>query len=150
MTVVNYRPEPIWNIQLSSAYDQLENEPVQTDVAIRRVTPKQVFNMEYHFRKDQLEQTTLSFVYPVTHRWTAFAKRQYSLKYNMPVQNLLGFAYESCCWGMKVLYEESSDIDFEEVDRALHFQLTFKGLSSAGKDINSQLEDGILGYQAPF
>ena len=68
----------------------------------------------------------------------------------MTYQNLFGLAYESCCWGFKALYEESSDKDFEEVDRAVYFQLTFKGLSSAGQDINSLLEDGILGYQPVF
>jgi LPS-assembly protein len=150
MTVINYRPEPSWTLQLSSVYDQLEKESTQTDIAIRRHTQTQAFNLEYHFRKDQLEQSTLSFVYPVTHNWTAFAKRQHSIKHDKPVENLIGLAYESCCWGFKVLYEESADLDFLEVDRSINFQLTFKGLSDAGKDINSILENGILGYQAPF
>ncbi len=150
MTVINYRPEPSWTIQLASVYDQLEKESTQTDIALRRHTPTSAFNLEYHFRKDQLEQSTLSFVYPVTHNWTAFAKRQYSIKHEKPVQNLAGLAYESCCWGFKVLYEESADSDFLEVDRSINVQLTFKGLSNAGKDINSILENGILGYQAPF
>jgi len=150
MTVINYRPEPSWTIQLSSVYDQLEKESAQTDIALRHHTATQAFNLEYHFRKDQLEQSTLSFVYPVRHNWTAFAKRQHSIKHDKPVQNLIGLAYESCCWGFKVLYEESADLDFLEVDRSINVQLTFKGLSNAGKDINSILEDGILGYQAPF
>ena len=150
MTVINFKPQPQWNIQLASVYDQLEKVSTQTDISIRKQSAKQVFNIEYHLRKDTLEQTTLSFVYPLNMNWTVVAKQQLSLIHNMPVQNLLGLFYESCCWGFKVLYEESSDDNFEEVDRAVYFQMTFKGLSSAGKDINSLLEDDILGYQAQF
>ena len=150
MSVVNFKPAPEWDIQLASVYDQLEKVSTQTDISIRRHTLEQILNIEYHLRKDKLEQTTLSLVYPVSMNWTVFAKRQHSLIHDVPVQNLFGLAYESCCWGFKALYEESSDKDFEEVDRAVYFQLTFKGLSSAGQDINSLLEDGILGYQPVF
>lgn len=150
MTVINYLPTPAWQIMLASVYDQQEKESEQTDIAFRRRQQNQVFNLEYHFRKDRLEQSTLSFVYPYSNQWTAFAKYQYSILNERPVQNLAGLAYESCCWGLTMLYEEESDTDFTETDRAVYFQFTFKGLSQAGNDINSLLEDGILGYQNPF
>lgn len=150
MTVINYKPAPEWDIQLASVYDQETSESQQTDFSIRHKAAKQAFNLEYHFREDSLEQSTLSFVYPVTVNWTVFAKRQQSLIHDRPVQNLLGLAYESCCWGFKLLYEESSDTAFEETDRTVFFQMTFKGLSSAGNDIDSILENGILGYQPVF
>ena len=150
MSVVNFKPAPAWDIQLASVYDQLEKISTQTDISIQRHTTGNVFNLEYHMRRDKLEQTTLSFVYPMSLNWTVFSKYQQSLLHDQPVQNLFGVAYESCCWGFKMLYEESSDKEFNEVDRAVYFQLTFKGLSSAGQDINSLLEDGILGYQPVF
>jgi LPS-assembly protein len=150
MSVVNFKPQAEWDIQLANVYDQQEKESVQTDISIRKQSVEKVFNAEYHLRDDKLEQTTFSVVYPVSVNWTVFAKLQHSLIHDKPVQDLFGVAYESCCWGFKMLYEESSDKDFEEIDRAVYFQLTFKGLSSAGKDINSLLEDGILGYQPVF
>ncbi len=150
MTLIKFKPQPEWDIQLSSAYDQQEKESKQTDISLRRQLNRQLLNLEYHFVKDQLEQSTLSFVYPHSDKWTSFFKRQYSIRQDKPVQNLLGLAYESCCWGLNILYEESSDSYFNETDRAVYFQLTFKGLSKAGKDIDSILEDGILGYQPNF
>lgn len=150
MSLINYRPSTAWQIQLASVYDQQEKESKQTDISFRRHLQKQVFNLEYHLRKDSLEQSTLSFVYPYSNQWTAFAKYQYSIRNERPVQNLAGVAYESCCWAFSLLYEEDSDADFTETDRAVYFQFTFKGLSQAGKDINSILEDGILGYQSAF
>lgn len=150
MTVINIRPEPSWNIQLASVYDQSEKESKQTDVAIRHHSDKKVFNLEYHLRHNELEQSTVSVVYPVSVNWSAFAKQQHSIKHDKPVQNLFGLAYESCCWGFKILYDEYSDDAFKQVDRSIYFQLTLKGLSSAGRDINAVLEDGILGYQPVF
>ena len=150
ITTLTYQPDPLWDLQLTSVYDQEARESAQTDVSVRRHAAASAFNLEYRFRRNSLEQSTLSFVYPVTNNWTAFAKRQHSILEDKPVQNLLGFAYESCCWGVKLLFEESSDKDFAETDRSVYFQLTLKGLSSAGKDINSLLEDGILGYQSKF
>jgi len=150
ISTFKYIPRPHWDIQLTSVYDQVAKESAQTDISLRRHAQLQAFNLEYHFRRDKLEQTTLSFVYPLSTRWTGFAKRQHSIREDKPVQNLFGLAYESCCWGFKMLYEESSDNNFEETDRTVFFQLTLKGLSSAGKDIDSLLENGILGYQPAF
>ncbi len=62
------------------------------------------------------------------------------------MQNLVGLSYEGCCWGVQLLYEKESDKNFEELDQRVYLQFTFKGLTSAGKDIDAILEDGILGY----
>ncbi len=150
MSALTFKPRSDWKIQLSNVYDQLEKESVQTDISVRQFTNSQVFNVEYHMRNSNLEQTTFSAVYPVSVNWSVFAKRQHSLIHDMPVQHLFGLAYESCCWGFKALYEESSDKDFDEIDRAVYFKLTFKGLSDTGQDIDALLQDGIAGYQPVF
>ncbi len=146
MSKLSYRPTTEWSIQLASAYDQQQKESQQTDIALRRRAGEQIFNLEYHFRKDSLEQSTFSMVYPVSSRWTSYLKRQYSIRKERPVQNLLGLAYDSCCWKFDLLYEEYADEALTKTDRGVYFQFTFKGLSSAGKDIGTILEDGILGY----
>jgi LPS-assembly protein len=150
MTLISAKPHPLWTIQLASVYDQQVGAAIQNDFSIRHRDGDRVFNAEYHFRKDKLEQSTVSLVYPLSSRWNVFAKRQYSQLHDLPVQNLFGLAYESCCWGFKLLYEDSTDKDFENRDQTIWFQLSLKGLSSAGKDINSLLENAILGYQPLF
>ncbi len=146
MTNLSYKPSPEWSLQLNSAYDQQLNEYPLYDVSLRRRAANQVFNLEYHFRKDSLEQSTLSMVYPVTHRWTSYIKHQYSYLKHRPVHNLFGLEYDSCCWRVNLMYEDSSDEALTETDHSVYFQFTFKGLSNAGKDISAILEDGILGY----
>ena len=150
MGLLSAQPHPDWKLQLASVYDQQIREAVQNDLSLRYRHGERVFNAEYHFRKDKLEQSTVSLVYPVSSRWNVFAKRQFSELHDLPVQNLFGLAYESCCWGFKLLYEDSTDKNFENRDQTVWFQLSLKGLSSAGKDINSLLENAILGYQPLF
>ncbi len=150
MALISAQPGSSWNLQLSSVFDQQARQAIQNDFTMRFRNQGRVMNLEYHFRRDKLEQSNISLVYPLSPQWGLFAKRQYSIKNQLPVQNLFGLAFESCCWGFKVLYEDSTDDNFENRDQTLYLQLTLKGLSSAGKDINSQLENAILGYQPVF
>lgn len=149
-TQINLSPWSGLTFSASNIYDETVKESIQNDIALRHRQGAQVFNLEYHSKNDSLEQSTLSFVYPINNQWVGFGKRQYSLLHEKPVQNLVGLAYESCCWGIKILYEKASDNDFENTDSAIYVEFVFKGLSSAGKDIDSILEDGILGYQSDF
>ena len=145
-----WRPTRTWQIQLGGVYDQHEKNTEQTDIAFRRRHNGHVFNLEYHMREDTLEQSTVSLVYPHSEHWSLFLKQQHSIQEDKPVQNLAGVTYDSCCWRLDLLYEEDSDINFSDTDRSVYLQLTFKGLGSAGNDINALLEDDILGYQSPY
>lgn len=109
-------------------------------------------NLGYYFDEDELEQALLSLVYPVNERWTVVAKAQRSLRFERTVENLLGFSYESCCWGLKILAGQSGDEDddFADTDNSIYFELTLKGLSPVGQEIDSRLRRAIPGYQAEF
>jgi len=88
----------------------------------------------------------------VSERWTVVAKLHESLRFEQPVENLLGISYQSCCWGLKILAGQTGDEDedFSETDNRIYFELTFKGLSKAGRDIDAQLDDAIPGYSPPY
>jgi LPS-assembly protein len=148
MTKLNYKPTEEWNLQWQSALDQELQEYPLYDFTLRRRAGQQVFNLEYHYRRNSLEQSTVSMVYPVSSQWTSYVKYQYSYLKEMPVQNLFGLQYDSCCWRFNLLYEDLSDDALTETDHSVYFQFTFKGLSNTGKDIGTILEDGILGYQS--
>jgi len=147
---MTYRPDTAWALELAAAWDADTREFDQGDLALRRSGNGRAFNLEYHLRRDKLEQSTLSLVYPVTPAWQLFAKRQYSLRNHKPVENLFGVAWQSCCWGFKLLYREASNRDFTDIDRGVFFELTLKGLGSAGRSIDAIAETAILGYHPAF
>jgi LPS-assembly protein len=107
-------------------------------------------NIGYFFTEQELEQALISAAYPLNSRWALFAKVHRSLMFEKPVENLLGLAYESCCWGIKILASQTSDVDFLVTENRLYFELTLKGLGSGGDDINTKLRNSIPGYQAGF
>ncbi len=111
-----------------------------------------VTNLGYYYTEDELEQVLASLVYPLNERWTLVAKYQQSLKFDKPVDNLLGFGYESCCWGLKILARQTGNADehFAITDNRIFFELTLKGLSSAGEDIDARLAESIPGYRPIF
>ncbi len=104
-------------------------------------------NLEHYFEDQELEQSLISVVYPVNENWTVFAKYHESHLFDMPVENIFGLNYESCCWGFKILASEVSDDDFIETEKSLFFEFTLKGLSQAGYDVDNYLETAIPGYQ---
>ena len=107
-------------------------------------------NIEYFFTDMVLEQSVVSAVYPMNERWTIVAKYHQSHLYDKPVENLFGLNYESCCWGFKILASQTSSDDFIKTDRAVYFELTLKGLSQVGQDIDAELTNSIPGYQSRF
>jgi LPS-assembly protein len=74
------------------------------------------------------------------------------MRFDEIVENMLGINYESCCWGLKILAGQSGDEleDFAETDNRIYFELTLKGLSKAGRDIDAQLREAIPGYDPTF
>ncbi len=131
-------------------YDEELDEPGKRELSINWARNGFATNLEYYFDEDILEQSLLSIVYPVNEHWTIVAKYHQSQLFDKPVENLFGLSYESCCWGLKILASQVSDDEFEETDKALFFELTLKGLTQAGRDVDARLHRVIPGYQPRF
>ena len=145
-------PSSSWKISARLVYDEDQSELSDKDLSVGYSNNGQAANLGYYFTEDELEQALVSMVYPVNERWTVVAKYHYSLQYNKPVENLLGINYESCCWGLKILAGQTGeDIDdFAETTNSIFFEVTFKGLSQAGDDIDTQLINAVPGYSPAF
>jgi len=145
-------PNPSWKISARLVYDEDQNELSDKDLSVGYRNNGLVANLGYYFTEDALEQALVSMVYPVNERWTVVAKHQQSLQFNKPVENLLGINYESCCWGLKILAGQTGQDfeDYAETTNSIFLELTFKGLSQAGDDIDTQLMDAIPGYNPAF
>jgi LPS-assembly protein len=133
-------------------YDHENSDLNERDLTINYSDDGFAANLGYYFTEDELEQGLISLAYPINERWTLVAKHHQSLLFDKPVENLIGLNYESCCWGLKMLAGQSGDDteDFEETDNSIYFEITFKGLSQAGDDIDRQLADAIPGYKSGF
>ncbi len=146
------RPNQRVRLAARMIYGQEQDEVTDRDLSIGYADGEFAANFGYYFEQEELEQALVSAAYPINERWTVVAKHHRSLLFGQTVENLLGFNYESCCWGIKILASQSRDEvdDFAEMDNSIYFELTLKGLSQAGQDIDTQLRAAIPGYAPGF
>lgn len=143
---------PYTKLNSRVVYSSSESQIADRDISINYARDGLAANLGYYFSEGELEQGLVSMVYPLNEKWTLIAKYHESLIFNRPVDNLLGLSYESCCWGLKILAGQSGDVsdNFAETDNSIYFELTLKGLSQAGTDIDAQLAAAIPGYRSNF
>lgn len=145
------KPHDHWTITANMTQQAETDFIKQKTFKVTHDNNKNIINFSYRFKgtelTPELEQTDLSFVYPINERWTVFAKKQYSLIEQQNVEQLLGASYDSCCWAFSVIALESTDDDFEDIDRSIYFQFTLKGLSSIGRNNTDLLIKSIPGYR---
>ena len=142
-------PNPNWRVSSNLVRQQDKTWP-EKNLSINYQDQGFAANIEYYFTDQELEQYLVSAAYPLNDRWSIVAKHHQSLMFDEPVENLFGLSYESCCWGFKILASQTSDDDFIEIDQTIYFELTLKGLSQVGQDIDTKLSNSIPGYQTQF
>ena len=145
-------PNSNWKISARLVYGEEKSKLIDQDLSVGYRNNGLVANLGYYFTEDELEQALVSLVYPINERWTLVAKYHQSILFDKPVENLVGINYESCCWGLKILAGQTgNDIDdFAKTTNSIFFEVTLKGLSQAGQDIDTQLIDAIPGYRPGF
>ena len=111
-----------------------------------------IYNLDYRYRDGALEQVDLSFLMPISQNWKLIGRWNQSLLENRPLETLAGLQYDSCCWMFRFVHRRYvQDAEISGVDpgteESIFFQIVLKGLGGLGDDLESVLEQGILGYQ---
>jgi len=111
---------------------------------------RQLVNLSYRFRRDILEQTDVSFLWPVGRNWHFVGRWNYSIDDNQTLETLAGIGYESCCWGINMVGRNYVNDKDGGRTTGIFFELELKGLTSIGNSIDNVLERGILGYKSDY
>jgi len=149
---LDWWPYSTLTLRTRLVYDPDEKDIYDRDFTVNYSKSGFAANLAYYYTVDELEQALVSMAYPVNERWDVVAKVHHSLKFDKPVENLLGVSYESCCWGLKILAGQTGKDkeQFAVTDNSIYFEITLKGLSAAGQDIDSRLSRAIPGYRPAF
>ena len=149
---VSFNPHRYWRL---NGNIQWEPETDHTEVGNARIqyTPGKgrVVNMDYRFRRNELRTQGLSMAWRINPRWQIFGGHLYDLENEHSLEEFLGARYDDCCWAVRIVGKklfdklEGTNPRFEN---AIFVEFELKGLSSLGsrKDIDTVLENGILGY----
>jgi LPS-assembly protein len=147
-----------WNVRLGLQWDPGVMRSEKGDVLFQ-YQPRydQVVNLSYRFRRDGsqqsgrnsdgVEQVDGSVAWPISKKWSAYARLVYSLEERQSLDQFAGLEFRSCCWRMRAVtrrFVRNRDGDFET---SFMFQIELNGLSSVG-DADAFLERSIQGYSA--
>jgi len=108
----------------------------------------QVVNVGYLYRRGQLDQTDVSFSWPVAGNWSVVGRWNYSVQDHQTLENMLGLQYDTCCWRFRIVQRRFVTLDGQG-NSALFFELQLKGLGSLGNRLSDFLHDDIQGYGQP-
>lgn len=92
-----------------------------------------VINLGYRFTRDAVEQTDLSWIWPLNPRWSMLGRWQQDWVANESLDTIIGFEYENCCWQIRTIYREwiTSDSTDRRKD-GIFLQFELKGLGGIG------------------
>jgi LPS-assembly protein len=137
-----------WKMDLGWQWDSdaSESERAQARLQYRR-DGRRVVNVAYRYRRDLVEEIDVSAAWPIADRWSAVGRYDYSILDNDALESFVGLEYQTCCWGLRLVWRRYLATREGEYDTAIAVQLVLKGLTNVGDPADRLLERGILGYE---
>ncbi len=132
-----------WNSERSETDKELFRLRYQRD-------NRHIFNLAYRSRAaEDLEQSDISFSWPLSDRWSAVGRWNQSLNDDIDLERFAGLQYESCCYAIRIVAREYLT-ETQIQNSGIFFQLSLKGLTKIGNNADELLERGIAGYRNPY
>ncbi|MFV1973395.1 MAG: LPS-assembly protein LptD [Thiohalobacterales bacterium] len=140
-----------WRARTEWQWDPGETQTSRANATLQyKTSTRQLVNLSYRFRRKVLEQTDVSFLWPVGPHWHLVGRWNYSIDDRQTLDSLAGVGYESCCWGMNLVARNYVNDEKGKRTTGIYLELELKGFTSIGKSIDSVLERGILGYKSDY
>ncbi|NND65710.1 MAG: LPS assembly protein LptD [Gammaproteobacteria bacterium] len=137
-----------WSGELEHQWNTEEDRTAKSAIKLQyRPDEKRVMNFGYRFREDDLEQTDLSFAWPVADRWSVVGRWNYSLREEATLERFAGLEYQTCCWKFRLVGRKFVTDTEGRTEDAIFAQLELNGLFSVGGHVSNFLERGVLGYE---
>ncbi len=147
---------PHWTVDAGWQYTTDTSITQRFNVATRyQPEPGKVLNLSYRYTNpalaraqpldNTLRQVDVSAQWPVTSRWTAIARFNYSLIDSTLIEGLAGFEYNGGCWAFRVVGHRFVTATRND-SSSLFVQLELNGLSKIGSNPLELLRRSISGY----
>lgn len=112
-----------------------------------------IVNVGYRRRpRYDVDQTDVSFYWPLTGRWRAFGRWNHDWHFGQNIERFAGVEYAGCCLAVKLAWHQTIDIPRNRLtadadfDTGVLVQIAFRGLGGFGTRVDSRLQRGIKGY----
>lgn len=136
-----------WNGTAETTYDAYEHAVDTAYLGVGyHLDHQQLVNIGYQFRRHQVDQTDLSFVWPLDPHWQAAGRWNFSVRDGRLLDAFAGLQYNSCCWAARFLARRYVTTVTGKYNNGIYFELVLKGLGNLGDSIGSYLQRTIPDY----
>lgn len=131
---MDYRFSAKWLSLLAGQWSPKQDRFERGSVSLLYRDPLQGqrFDVSYRYRRDLLEQSDVSFSWPIGGNWRLAARSRYSIRESNSLDHLAGLEYETCCWALRASYRRYILSNSGDYNSGVYLQLELKGLSRIG------------------
>ena len=97
-----------------------------------------------------IEQTDVSFSWPIGKEWNAIGRWNYDLPRKKSIEMFAGVEYNSCCWAFRAVGRRFLTNINGDFQTGFFLQFELKGLAGVGQMTVDFLSQQIPGYQRGF
>jgi LPS-assembly protein len=136
-----------WITDIALQHSTLQNQIVRASVGVRyQPAPAKVLSLAYRYKLDELDQIDVAGQWPLSSRWYAVGRANYSRRDQRWVETLAGFEYKHDCWVVRFAAQRFvTGVDTRTTTAFVQLELT--GLASIGSNPVETLRRNIPGYQ---
>jgi len=140
------RITPKWSLNSAFQYNPNQAREEKLNVGARyQPESGKVLNLGYRFTRDSLRQVDISAQWPLSRRWSAMARWNYSLQDNRILELLTGLEYNESCWTARLVVQRFATAT-NELSTGIFAQLELNGLVRVGSDPLNALRQSIAGF----
>ena len=111
---------------------------------------RRIINASYRYVRDAVEQTDVSFRWPMGTNWSAVGRWNYAPADDRTLETFAGFEYESCCWALRAVGRRYINDTNGGYNNGFFMQLELKGLAGIATGGTDFLERSIPRYRPGF
>jgi LPS-assembly protein len=104
-----------------------------------------VINLAYRNTRDLINQTDVSFQWPVGNNWSVIGRWNWSIEDKRTLEGLAGFEYDGGCWAFRMVGHRFAT-SLSNVNQSVFMQLELNGVSRIGSNPLDVLRRNVGGY----
>lgn len=135
-----------WSLDSEFQYDPNQTHAQRYNIAARyRPEPGKAFNMGYRFTRNALRQADVSTQWPLSSRWHAVGRWDYSLQDNRTLEAIAGLEYNQSCWTLRLVAQRFATAT-QQSNTGFFVQLELNDFVKVGSDPLKLLKQSVPGY----
>jgi LPS-assembly protein len=135
-----------WSFDSEFQYDPNQSHSQRYNIATRyRPELGKSLDLGYRFSRNTLRQVDISGQWPLSSRWHAVGRLNYSLQDGKTLESIAGLEYNQSCWTLRFVAQRIT-VAAQQANTGIFLQLELNDLISVGLDPITALKQNVPSY----